>query len=225
MSGKTILSITGVLGVGKTTFIKHLQQMYPSATYIAEPVDQWMNLRDQVTGENLLDRFYKDMKRYSYSFENVAFITRLNLLIDALDRQDSTTIVLDGSLATDRNVYAQMLHDDGMMDSLEWSAYNLWSHFYEQHVRQNKIYYLYLRCDPKIIMERVGKRGRPEEKNLDIKYLIKLQSYLDRWAEEKKGEILIYDFSCEEGSPPYNQILTDISQLLGGAKLPQTPVV
>lgn len=210
----TIVSISGSLGIGKTTFIQHLKEVAPDTVYILEPVDQWLHLTDPRTGENLLDRFYRDKQRWSYTFQNVAFITRLNLLMEALEHHPAR-IVIDGCLAVDQNVYGQMLSDDGMIDPMEWQAYNLWSRFYHQHINQHQIHYVYLRADPEVILERVNKRKRPEETQMELSYLVRLRGYLDRWAQEKDPTtITTYDLNCEVNSPEYQAIVTEVSQKL-----------
>ena len=40
---------------------------------VPEPVDTWQNLEG---GGNILDAFYKDPKRYAYTFQNYVFLTR-----------------------------------------------------------------------------------------------------------------------------------------------------
>lgn len=225
---KTILSVLGCLGIGKTTFVKHLSEKVPNAIYVDEPVEQWLSIKDSRTGENLLERAYKDPHRWTYTFQNMAFITRLNLLMKAIDSEKSDLIVMDGSLATDKNMYAQMLHDDGFMDPIEWESYNLWENFYENQVKKNEVIYVYMRCDPQIIMNRIKHRGRPEEKNLNIQYLIKLQHYLDHWFKtvEKSNKVYTFDFSCDEDDEKYGQILDQVIKLLqlGGRSLPrETP--
>lgn len=212
---KVIIAILGCLGIGKTTFVKNLQKLIPHAIYVDEPVDKWINLKNKETGKDLLKTYYDDKPRWAYTFQNIAFITRLNLLIEALDRKDYNAVVMDGTLATDKNVYAQMLYDDGLMDSLEWEAYNIWEHFYESHVKTNKIYYVYLRCDPNIILERVKSRNRPQEQNVDITYLNKVQQKHDEWLHSKKeSNVFTFDFSCEENSKEYNLILQQVAHLL-----------
>jgi deoxyadenosine/deoxycytidine kinase len=131
---------------------------------------------------------------------------------------------MDGSLATDKNVYAQMLHDDGHMDAIEWSSYNIWEQFHQKYVKQNKIIYVYLRCDPQVILDRIRKRGRPEEKDVDLTYLIKLQGYLDRWVQEEQKlhpdrQIFIVDFTYPEDSQEYQNMLQHIMGALGTPKL------
>ena len=211
---KTILSINGSLGVGKTSFVQNLRKLVPNAIYLNEPVDLWLQIKDDESGENLLDLFYSDKKRWSYTFQNVVFITRLNLLLNALADPSSDLIIMDGSLASDKNIYARMLHDDGYMSSIEWNAYNVWDHFSSQQIGVHQVYQVYLKCDPKVVMERVIKRGRPEEHTIDITYLEKLQKYYDQQFINSDPKTFVYPFECQEQSPEYFKILSDLKTLL-----------
>lgn len=213
---KRMLSIIGNIGVGKTTFVSHLKERLPNAIFLKEPVDQWLNMKDE-TGDNLLNKFYKDKKRWSYTLQNVSFITRLELLVDALEKPNKL-IIMDGAIATDKNVYADMLHEDECMDSLEMNLHNLWCHFYESHLNKNNMYYIYLRVDPKITKERIIKRGRPEEKDISLEYLERLHHQYENWfmndQYKHNDHVIIVDFSCDENSEEYQIILQKIISLL-----------
>ena len=109
-----ILSIEGNIGTGKSTLIKIIENLlnslkngkkpipkefepflikdcdgkyiYDSVEIITEPVDKWIELKDS-DGENILDKFYKDQKRWSYSFQMNAFITRSKEILENSDKK------------------------------------------------------------------------------------------------------------------------------------------
>jgi deoxycitidine kinase/deoxyguanosine kinase len=219
MSKNTIVCVLGNIGVGKTTFTQHLKQRLPKATLIEEPVDQWLSIKDSVTGENILQRFYQDKKRWSYCFENIAFITRLSRIISTLDDSTVHLTILDGSLATDKNIFAQMLHDDGLIDSLEWQAYNLWNQFYLDHVKQHQIIHFYLHVPPEVALQRIHSRARSEESPIDLVYLQKLDQYYHDWLATLPPEsVIICDLSAPEMSDEYNQVIEQVIQRITQSK-------
>ena len=193
MTQKTIISIIGVLGVGKTTLAKQLQSVIPNSIMVDEPVERWLQLKNQ-QGNNLLDLFYHDKKRWTYLFQNVAFITRLQSLVESLQNSTAQYVITDSALATDKNVYAQMLYDDGCMDQIEWSGYQIWEHFYQTYVNQHKIIYVYLKTNPEIIIQRIRQRGRPEEQSISLDYLSKLQTYIEKWITSINNKVIIIDY-------------------------------
>ena len=71
-----IFTVEGTIGAGKTTLLERLQKEWPEATILLEPVGTWMSIRDR-DGTSLLDHFYADKKRWSYTFQTAAFLTRI----------------------------------------------------------------------------------------------------------------------------------------------------
>ena len=80
-----LISIEGNIGTGKSILDKILKEKFNRNTnvkFLQEPVDQWLKLTDS-DGTNILDKFYKDQKRWSYSFQMNAFITRVKDIISS----------------------------------------------------------------------------------------------------------------------------------------------
>ena len=63
-----IFSIEGNIGSGKSTIIERLKERYPQFIYLPEPVDEWNKIKDN-SGVTILEKFYNDKKRYSFSFQ------------------------------------------------------------------------------------------------------------------------------------------------------------
>jgi deoxyadenosine/deoxycytidine kinase len=208
-----LISIEGNIGVGKSTFTTLLQQKIKSSILVPEPVDLWLNIKENevngVNGEsnevNILQLFYSDIKRWAYTFQNMAYITRSMLIEDSIKNtikinqtnEETNKIIkyifLDRSLGTDRYVFEKMLYDDKKISEIEHKCYNLWCNFYDNYVRSNiKNKTIYLQCDPLISFERINKRGRNEEKNIDIEYLQKLHNYHESWLLNN-SDVLVLD--------------------------------
>jgi deoxyadenosine/deoxycytidine kinase len=187
---KLIVAIEGNIGVGKSTFTRILKETFEKSTIVSEPVDMWLNIKNK-EGENILGLFYKDTNRWAYTFQNLAYITRMMKIEDAI-RSSDDIVFLDRSLGTDRNVFEKMLHDDGILDEIEHNMYNLWYDFYTKYVslEYNELY-IYLKCDPKTAYERIKKRGREEEKNISFEYLEKLHKYHEEWLTNLDNVIII----------------------------------
>ena len=207
-----LISIEGNIGVGKSTFTTLLQQKINSSLLVPEPVDLWLNIKEtKVDGEtkpvdgetNILQLFYSDIKRWAYTFQNMAYITRSMLIEDSikntLENNNNEVnnkinyIFLDRSLGTDRYVFEKMLYDDKKIGNIEHQCYNLWCNFYDKYVRSNITNKtIYLRCDPLTSFERINKRGRNEEKNIDVEYLQKLHDYHEAWLAGN-SDVLVLD--------------------------------
>jgi len=190
-----IISVEGNIGVGKSTFIeKILINNFDDSEKVSEPVELWKTITDE-NEKNILELFYNDKKRWAYSFQNIACITRMMKIEETIKTSNKKYIFLDRSLGTDYNVFEKMLYDNGEISEIEHKMYNLWCSFYKNYVRDNnKIIYIYLKCDSNICLERINKRNRIEEKSINIEYLDKLNEYHDKWllnSEEFNNTIVL----------------------------------
>ncbi len=187
---KNVIAIEGNIGVGKSTFTQILKKNFDKSTIVSEPVDMWLNIKNN-NDDNILGMFYKDTKRWAYTFQNLAYITRMMKIEDAIRNSDGI-IFLDRSLGTDRNVFEKMLYDDKLLNEIEHQMYNLWYDFYHKYVNSNtNQIYIYLRCNPEIAYDRIAKRGREEEKNITLEYLNKLHEYHEQWLMGLENVIII----------------------------------
>lgn len=203
---KLVISIEGNIGAGKTTLLNILKRTYPDAITITEPVNIWADIRDEETGKDLLTCFYEDKARWSYLFQNIANITRLDLITNAL-KQHQNLIILDRSTLADREIFAKMLHDSGFISSLEWSAYLKWSKFYENHIAPSQTHQvIYLKCSPQTALARIQKRNREAEKSISLEYLTQVHDYHETWLQESSNlKILVLDAELDYETPGPDQ--------------------
>lgn len=211
---KIVVSVEGNIGVGKSTFINILKTKWNNCEVVSEPVDMWKQLVGS-DGKNILQTFYEDIPRWAYSFQNVACITRMMKIEEAIRSTNSKYIFLDRSLGTDKNVFEAMLHDDGKLNQIEHSMYNLWCDFYHKYVRpQDNQIYIYLKASPETCANRIKKRGRVEEESIGLDYLTGLANYHDKWllSEKLNSNVIVID--CEEefelDEEKHNQMMRQI---------------
>ena len=120
------ISFEGNISAGKSTvftYIKNLQ--IPGFSFVDEPVDEWLKLKDK-DGNNALECFYKNQKDNSFPFQVLAYITRLKKLINTINSNPSDIIISERCIETDKNVFAKMLYSDNNITSFEWETYNYW---------------------------------------------------------------------------------------------------
>jgi deoxyadenosine/deoxycytidine kinase len=207
-----IISIDGNIGSGKSTLMKILKKNFSEYKFVDEPVDKWLNAVDD-NNKNLLTNFYEDSDRWSYTFQNYAFITRTKGLIDAIDKVTPKTfndyvlalwnriiygkkivIFTERSILTDRNVFAEMLHESNQINTMEWTMYLDWYKLFEKTLKINHI--VYLRTDPDMSFQRVNKRARDEEKTVSIEYLKSVHEKHESWLK-KDNKAFILDGNKE----------------------------
>jgi len=187
MSKPYIISIEGNIGTGKSTFLENLESAvdkYDSKyskfiLFLKEPVDIWESIKDE-EGHTILEKFYKNKKRYSFTFQVMAYISRLTMLKRAIrDNPQCKIIIIERSLIADKNIFMQMLYDDGQVEKMEYEIYNRWYDEFLEDYRVNAV--IYLDSEPVVCSERGNKRNRNGEDGIPITYLEKCRDYHTRW--------------------------------------------
>ena len=177
-----ILSLDGNIGAGKSTLLAEIRRAFPSFHVVDEPVGQWTALYHS-SGKNLLELFYEDKKRWAYTFQNCAILTRLKNIHDAVARlpigTEPQVIITERSVLTDKYVFAQMLKDAGDIDPLEWELYDSWfTIFGTQHPVTGVIY---LSTSATTSKDRIAIRGRQGEEGIAMDYLDALDAQHQKW--------------------------------------------
>ncbi len=214
---KQIVCIEGNIGVGKSTFTSLLKKYFSSSIIVPEPVNMWLNIKgEEPNSPNILQLFYDDISRWAYTFQNVAYVTRMMMIEETIRSTDKDIIFLDRSLHTDKNVFEKMLYEQNKLTEIEHKMYELWSQFYHKYVRSNtddKI--IYLKSSPQGCAERIKIRGREEEKNITIEYLEQLNHYHEIWLNNNPNVLIINcDKDFEHDIDYQNEIMSQVKIFL-----------
>jgi len=175
----TIINIEGNIGCGKSTFIALLKEQFKERTDVCvlqEPIDQWLQIKD--SQGNILQHYYKDQKEYAFSFQMLAYITRLSILKQAID-SGYKYIITERCLHTDKHIFCKMLYDDGFINEIEYQIYNKW---FDAFITKHEYKTIYMHCDPQVAYDRVQIRSRMEE-TIVLEYLQKCHEYHDNWID------------------------------------------
>ena len=190
-----IYSIEGNIGVGKTTFINMVKKLHKTREIIVleEPVDEWLSIKNN-ENKTILELFYADQNKYAFSFQMMAYISRIALLKQTIREHPQAIIITERSVYTDRHVFAKMLFDEGKIEKVNYEIYNKWFKHFIEDVPISKI--IYLRCTPAIAHSRVIKRNRPGE-TITLDYLTKCHTYHEEWIEQSNVPYIILDANKE----------------------------
>ena len=188
-----IISIEGNIGSGKTNLFNLLRNRpaLSNVIFIEEPVGLWETIRDDTTGESLLQRFYTDPERYAFAFQTMAFFSRLALLNKA---PTDCVVVTERSLLTDHDVFAKMLHDNGKIDDL---CYKVYLHNSASFVDVVPSKLIYVKTDPLCCEERIVRRQRSGESDISIEYLHICDEYHEAMVRDATSEVLELDGNRE----------------------------
>lgn len=183
-----LFSIEGNIGSGKSTLIKMLKENKDNKNiiFMEEPVSKWIEIQD-TDGHNMIEKFYNNKKRYAFSFQIMAFISRLSMIKQCIKKNPNATIICERSINTDRNVFAKMLYDDGDIEDVEYQIYLNWFDEFINDIPNTGI--IYVKTSPKISHERVIKRKRKGE-DIPLIYLERCHLYHETWINTTDVPVL-----------------------------------
>ncbi len=159
------LVIEGVIGVGKTTLARMLQPRFDSALLL------------EVFEENpFLSKFYADRERY-------AFQTQMFFLLSRYHQQRRGIPSLS---AGGRNLIGDYTFEkDALFAQINLRGDELDMYYRVHEALAEKIpvpdLVIYLRANEDLLLERIERRGRPYERNMDPVYIGELAAAYDNF--------------------------------------------
>ena len=198
-----IVYIEGNIGTGKSTFVDLLQNYIKEfenkeryqPELVQEPVDEWMTTFD-ADGKNILERFYEDQDRWSFTFQMNSFISRAHRIQDTRDKSSQSDkeplLLVERSIYTDRFCFAQNCYESGKMTQMEYDIYCRWNDWLSNKFSLRPKAYIYLRCQPEINVIRIKERSRSGECGIPLKYLQLLHNLHDSWMGKEKETIPVF---------------------------------
>ena len=199
-----IISIEGNIGSGKSTLLTMITRMYPDVITVQEPVDEWNEIKD-ADGRTILERYYEDQKSWAFSFQMMAFITRVRKLRKAIEDNPGKIIVTERSVFTDKHIFAMMLHDSGMINDIEYSIYLRWFEELTRDIEIDTI--IYVRTEPTECEWRIKCRNRTGE-NIPLEYLESCHKYHEDWLRDFRDKFVL------NGELTTNEMLEEVKPFL-----------
>jgi deoxyadenosine/deoxycytidine kinase len=207
-----IISIEGNIGSGKTTLMENLKEYYKDDSeiiFLREPVDEWSKIRDN-NGTTILEKFYQDQEKYSFSFQIMAYMSRLNVLrttLKTLEKDKKYVIITERSLNTDRYVFAKMLFETCKMEYINYQIYLTWFDAFSEEFPVHKI--VYVKASPHVCHLRISKRARKGEEIIPLSYLDSCHEYHESMLEKYSQNI---EINVLDGNIDINENDTQIKE-------------
>jgi deoxyguanosine kinase len=186
----TFISIEGNIGSGKSTLLANLREHYKNndnVIFLKEPVDEWAKIKD-INGTTILEKFYADQEKYSFSFQMMAYVSRIKVLRDTLKEKTISKeknhyiIITERSLYTDKMVFAKMLYDSGKIEDVNYQIYLNWFDTFSGEFPVHKV--IYVKAAPEKCYARIAKRSREGEENIPLEYLTACSLYHDNMLDK-----------------------------------------
>ena len=191
-----IYSVEGNIGSGKSTFVNKLKSHFKNnkfsnyeekdICFLEEPVSIWENIKNE-DNKNIIECFYKNPEKYAFSFQIMAYISRLALLRNAV-KQNYKIIFTERCVYTDKNVFAKMLHDSGMIEKINFEIYCKW---FDEFISEfSNFEFIYIQTNPEIAHNRIIKRNRTGE-DIPLDYIKKCHNYHEDWLKQNKNVTIL----------------------------------
>lgn len=222
-------SIQGVIGVGKSTFMKRLKKWIVESGQCAstctnlghsnyylivdEPVDEWSipayrlgNINDtESTLVSMLGAFYSDMKRWGFPFQVNAFTTRLRRIITAIDSINAA--IPEGArihIIAERSLRTDLLffrnlYESGMVTQIEFHIYKSFYDTICEDTLNKETGMIYIKADATRCLSRLKKRDRSDETSYCKTEEEELVFHNYLVSLEKAHESVIGDFRQSHG--------------------------
>jgi len=206
-----IFSIEGNIGSGKSTLVKVLSEKlhhiaHTPVIYVQEPVSEWNNIKDR-DGKTILEKFYADQPKYAFSFQMMAYISRLALLKRVIKENPNAILITERSVFTDKEVFAKMLYDEGKIEEVNYQIYLKWFDEFIEDIPITGL--IYINTTPEKSKERVDIRARPGE-NIPLEYLKQCHNYHTKWINNFKKPVSLFDVNIDFIDSPVIQSLNKI---------------
>jgi deoxyadenosine/deoxycytidine kinase len=172
-----LISIDGNIGSGKSTLMGELEIIFhdnKNIVFLKEPTKDWENITDE-NDITILQKFYENPSKYGFSFQIMAYISRLKIMKEEFAKNPNAIFITERSLFTDKFVFAKMLFDSGNIELVNYKIYLEWFNTFADEFPVSKV--IYVNTDPEICHQRIEKRSRTGESNIPIEYLQNCHKY------------------------------------------------
>ncbi len=193
--------LEGNIGAGKSTFLKLIGQHFPHISVCLEPIYNW---HSENNGQSLLKQFYDNPKRWAFTLETLAMMSRVK---EHLLEQQHKTIsrIVERSIYSGYYCFAKNSYNSEFLTDIEWNIYQDWFAFLTHNNCKVPDGFIYLKVDPCVAIERIKKRNRSAEDGITLDYLSDINKLHDSFLIEKNGidqalkdvPVLILDCNAE----------------------------
>ncbi|XP_059089098.1 deoxynucleoside kinase-like [Tigriopus californicus] len=196
--------VEGNVGSGKSTTLNYFATQTPEkdlVDVVFEPVNLWRNL----SGVDLLNQMFTDPQRWALAFQSYSSLTRYSNVFKPTPKKYR---IMERSIFSERACFLDTVHEQpNGMTEVEFNIMHQWYQmmtktFWDQ-LKPDII--VYVKCDVDVLMQRIKKRGRPEEANISRDFVETIQRRHDDWLIHRNSSfvppapVLVLDGNLEVG--------------------------
>jgi deoxyadenosine/deoxycytidine kinase len=202
--------IEGNVGSGKTWIINLIKkQKFEKINIMEEPVNNWIDI-------GIFKKYYSNPERWGLTFQLFVIMTKLNRLSEISNKDIN---IIERSGYSDRYVFMNNMKNNGILNNMEVLIYDI---IYETLMKKYEIdknsKYIYIKTSPEKCLNRIKKRNREDEKEIDI-FTIKNwhkmhEEILIPYFKQKKFKILIINNDNHKNMIHEKNILSKINSFI-----------
>jgi len=194
-----IITIDGNIGAGKSTILNYIHTKYN--IYIdLEPLDKW---------KPFLDNIYTNKKKY-FNFQIRVWLDRSWIQ----EKDNKSNIIMERSPYFIRNTFNKYMYDNDLITPQENIIIN---ELYDKtDIIWKSNYYIYIRSSPVKCLERIKKRNRENEQEIDLEYIENIHNLHEetyKKALENKLNIICIDIENKTMEEIAHNIITYLRKI------------
>jgi len=174
------IAIVGNIGAGKTTLTRLMAKQLGYEPHY-----------EAVEHNPYLEDFYSDMKRWSFNLQIFFLNSRFQHMLQL--QKEKKNIIQDRTIYEDAYIFAENLHDMGLMSTRDFDNYSGIFESVLQFISPPDLL-IYLRASVPTLVNNIQLRGRDYEAAIRLDYLSKLNDKYEKWiGSYQGGKLLILD--------------------------------
>lgn len=162
-----------------------------SISFMAEPIEEWRSYSPCKI--NMLQEMYQDPLHYSFPFQLIAMVTKVNQL-----QSNVLGKMVERSLESQRRLFIPLLREQGHITQLQNDILDDNLELLSKSTGVRPDMYIYLRTDPEVVFRRIAVRGRPEEKDISLDYIRRLHELHESWLIEEEKDCPVITINANQ---------------------------
>lgn len=183
----TVVCIEGNIGSGKSSVLDILH--IKGYKVLPEPVDEW---------QELLEKYYNEPGRWGFALQ-------MKTLASMVKNSDASNCIIERSILSCRNVFGQLMFNNGHLSEKEWTLYKKYCDF----VMWEPSVIIYIDTSPAICLSRIQERDRTGESQIDIDYLTRIEFQYSNMLKFFNGKVFTVD-----GSRSHEEVAEEIEAII-----------
>lgn len=168
------IAVAGNMGAGKSSLVDFLCKEYKLQPFF-EPNEENPYLKD----------FYKDMRRWAFHSQMYFLSGKFRIHQELESARSKVPVVQDRTIYEDAEIFATNLYRQKKIEKRDFETYQALYQSIVRSLRPPDIM-IYLRASLRTVRKRIKMRGRPEEQNVPISYIRRLNDLYEEWFKNYK---------------------------------------